>query len=305
MLGSSFHVPSRVAPRTDLRGVVVLATALLVTLAGSLSPQIPERGAEGGRPSTVAGRVLDHESGVGVGAAVVSLGPLVAGSRGPGTRATDDEGAFRFVDVPPGRYLVTVTSLGYRALTDTLEVDADSEVRVAVRLSARPIALEPLVVTARRRPAFMGGFDERRAKGSSHAAFFDRDEIEEANPRVLSEMFTTVPGVEIRRGGLSDSIVVQGDPTTSRACRPDLFVNGNLTVVPEGFGVDDLFPPRDVEAVELYTILHDVPSRFRGPSRCGSLLVWLREEGEGERPASWMRWLAGLVALGATVLLAR
>ncbi|UBM58728.1 TonB-dependent receptor plug domain-containing protein [Marinilongibacter aquaticus] len=67
---------------------------------------------------TVSGRAVDEENGPAA-FATVSIPSL--------NRAmfTDERGGFAFLDVPKGRYVITVSSVGYLQATDTLEVKGD------------------------------------------------------------------------------------------------------------------------------------------------------------------------------------
>jgi hypothetical protein len=224
----------------------------------------------------------------------------------PLVRTTGAEGQFEFPDVPAGGYTLRIESLGYRPIVEVVDVSADSDVRLEIRVSASPLDLEPIVVVSPRRPAFMTGFEERRALGRNHAAFFTAAEIADRNPNLLTDLFVAVPGAYVEPGMLSNTMRVAGTPAGSafRGCSPDVWVNGVLNT---GVPVDEMFRPDQVAAVELYTLQHDVPGRFEGPRRCGALVVWLRDRGPDEPPwrPGWQRWLLVFGALGATILLAR
>ncbi|HZD03401.1 MAG TPA: carboxypeptidase regulatory-like domain-containing protein, partial [Longimicrobiales bacterium] len=226
------------------------------------------------------------------------------GAPGAGSQTTAEDGLFRFDDVPPQSYLLVVTSLGYHRFEDSLQVQPGREIRLVVHLSASPLELEPLMVVTARRPAFMDGFEERRSHARLHTAFFTHDEIQELDPRDVTELLRTVPGTFVAPGLFGDRLMVDGDVTRGGHCRPDVWVNGLLMI--GGPSYNDVYPPDDIAAVELYAIEHDVPQRFKGPRRCGALVIWLRERGPDEQfPAAWKRWLAALGFLGAAILLAR
>jgi protocatechuate 3,4-dioxygenase beta subunit len=68
------------------------------------------------RLSVVFGTVVDHETEVPIENATVSLGAQPDGARGTGTRVTDEAGRFRFEEVMPGTYTLTVAGFGYRTM---------------------------------------------------------------------------------------------------------------------------------------------------------------------------------------------
>jgi hypothetical protein len=72
----------------------------------------------------------------------------------------------------------------------------------------------------------------------------------------------------------------------------------------DGLPVDEMYPPDQIEAIELYTTRHEVPAEFAGRG-CGALVIWLRERDPSEFLPSWQRWLVALGAVAATILLVR
>src|SRR3954464_3633107 len=85
----------------------------------------------------VSGRVLEEGRGTPVGGATVRL-------TGSTARLTDSTGQFQFGDVVPGRYIVTVSSIGYRLRTVELNVTRDTS--VVFQLTRRVVSLDTVVV---------------------------------------------------------------------------------------------------------------------------------------------------------------
>ncbi|MEX1184228.1 MAG: carboxypeptidase-like regulatory domain-containing protein, partial [Gemmatimonadota bacterium] len=146
--------------------------------------------------SVVAGQVVDHATGAPVADAVIELTPRGAGGAVE-RRLSDSGGAFRFDDIEPGEYVFTATSLGYRSTEDVLEVAAQSNVSVEVRLTAAAIALQPIIVETTRRLWFMDGFEERRADARRHTGFFTSEEILARHPKYITDVFRSVPGATL------------------------------------------------------------------------------------------------------------
>jgi hypothetical protein len=289
----------------------LLVPAAIACLAGLADPAVAldqDTLRSAVRLSVVYGTVVDHETEAPVENATVSLGEGPDGTDGVGTRVTDVEGRFRFEQVRPGTYTLTVTGFGYRAMADTLNVRQESNVNVSIDLSASPIALAPIVVTTSRRPAFMAGFEERRARDRNHTAFFTREHIASRNLPFITDLISMTPGVWITPAGPFGNNLI-----FDRGCRPAVFVDGNRftdfeqPIAGTGgslFGVDATIQPDEVEAVEVYTIRHDVPQRF-GPA-CGALVIWLRQAEPGENDApGWRRWLIALGVFGVGVVIFR
>ncbi len=91
----------------------------------------------------VTGRVLDG-AGRPVAGAVVSLEEIRRGG------STDTTGVFLLARVPAGRYTLVARKLGYTAQTRAVLLDRD--LALDLTLSASPVVVEPISVTATRGP---------------------------------------------------------------------------------------------------------------------------------------------------------
>jgi len=275
----------------------VARSLTLAALVGGAGAWPSGLSAQNPRPDslpTVVGRVLEHETERPLAGAAVSLASGPGGTRGIGTRVTNDDGRFLFRRVPPGTYRILVTLLGYRDLQDTLQVTLGSDLDMVLPLSVSPIELEPLVVVTERRDwGIMGDFEARRRRG--FGTFFDREYIESRNPGRFTDLLRMVPGVRVLpRGQFDYSVRMRG------GCTPDVWVDGVRLVTPEG--LDQILHTMDVEAVEVYHS-STLPVQF-GSNNCGGILVWTRRgeaiEGGG---SFWKRvGIAGALAMLAFLL---
>lgn len=222
--------------------------------------------------ATVHGTVVAHGTGAPLAEAVVSLAAGPGGTRGVGTRVTDQSGVFLFRGVPPGSYTLEVGLLGYLTRRDTVRVDAGGDVTILAELSVSPIPLAPIQVVVRQpTPPGLEGFERRRR---TRAGFFiTRQQVEESHPRYVSDLLRMMPGASV---GPS---VYGGDVRLRGGCRPDLWIDGVHTV--SAASLDELVTPMDVEAIEVYRGV-ELPARF-GTSPCGAIIVWTRRP---PRPAT-------------------
>lgn len=258
--------------------------------AALLCPAVSGAQVADGRTSVVLGRVTDRSNGDAVADASIALEGVDE------VRISDANGRFEFPAVPPGDYVLTVISIGYEPMADTLRVPATSQVDMEVELVPTAVELDPLLVVASYSMAGkMAGFHRRRhAAPTGH--FLTRADFEERPSASVSQMLRRVPGIRViptRRAGMST-----GNDIVMRAnCRPTIYIDGVRTM-PGGLTVDELLAPRDIEGVEVYRGAQ-APAEF-APTECGAILFWTRPGGppEGNLPF----WRAVLVAAGFTAV---
>lgn len=232
---------------------------------------------------SIGGRVLEDLSDHPVPAASVEL--LPAGGRTAVWRAISDEAGTFSLDAPkPGRYRLRVEALGYATVTtpefDLLEKADTLQVEVLVAVEAVPLA--PLVVVSRRtgvessvRLVAVGYFDRRATWGSEGMGFghfIERDELRRSNPRYLSDVLRSVPGVRIEGGGGRRQVITLRTITSDQGrCIPPVFING----APFATGADanEVVVPADVIAVEVYPGM-TAPPQFNRGQACGAIVVW-------------------------------
>lgn len=283
--------PPRKLERALLWGRVASVSLILLSLSAQgpapLQGQVPDSA------SVVRGKVLEHETGTPLASAAVSLASGPGGTGGIGTRVTSSEGNFLFRRVPPGTYRVIVTLIGYRDLRDTLQVDLESDLDLILPMSVSPVELEPLVVAAKRRPrGIMGDFERRRR--SLSGTFFNREEIENRQPMLLTDLLRMVPGARVvPTSPYEYTVLLRG------SCRPALVVDGMRLLTEEG--MDRILPTMDLEAVEVYHA-PSLPVEF-GSNPCGAIVVWTRRGEPGLEGGGFWRRLAFAVGFVSLVFL--
>jgi len=118
----------------------MIRTLLLLALTGSLSFAQTYT-------STIRGTVKDTDTGVPLSNASVQLSPA---GQGIGTNA---EGTFRFDQIPVGRYILTVSYLGYETVTiPEILLESGKESIQEIRLSPAGRQLEEATVLSLSRP---------------------------------------------------------------------------------------------------------------------------------------------------------
>jgi Carboxypeptidase regulatory-like domain len=95
--------------------------------------------------ATAYGTVVEHASGAPLAQATVSLASGPGGTRGIGTRITNQQGGFLFQAVPPGTYTLVVSLMGYLTRRDTIRVAGGGGVRIRAELSMSLVPLDPSI----------------------------------------------------------------------------------------------------------------------------------------------------------------
>ena len=233
------------------------------------------------RTGRVRGRVVDTGTGSPVERAVVRV------SRTGVEGLTDHDGRFTLGDAPPGPQLIEIEHLTYGDHADSVRIVGDSTVTVTLAITPAAIGLQPLTVTAERRPRTPGlaGFFERMEGGGGY--FMTAEQIARRQPQRLSEVLRAVPGLSVTCGNasiLGSGCIMQFDRARTmdvrgreRECPVQYFLDGSRVSVE----ILEAIAPGQIAGLEVYSGLADVPPRFqRGPdTRCGVIAMWLKERG--------------------------
>ncbi|TVP49828.1 MAG: TonB-dependent receptor [Gemmatimonadales bacterium] len=276
--------------RAGFRHAAAAALVLLglASAGGSLHGQEPDVREE----SSVRGTVVDASSGRGIPAAFVEFvdqGGLVRASA-----TTGEDGAFLLSRVPRGEFRLRVSSLGYaRTTTAAARLEAGEALTLVVRVSPSALVLAPLEVTASVRVTspVLESFYARAERGFG-GVFLTRADIERAGPtRGVSDLVAGLTGVYLDSRpapGLPAGVFLSEGHSGSagRPCPVQVFLDGvpvdrrgGLSAgAQRGVQLDRLVTPAEVEGIEVYRSLAEVPPEFlTTDARCGVIAVWRRE----------------------------
>lgn len=255
----------------------------------------------------IRGRVLEDGGRSAVREAEVEI--VSADGRWSGSGVTDSTGFFRVQTPRADVYRITVRHVAYQPWTsDTIRLGTAETVSLEIRLGRTALPIEPLVVTARSHPR-LAEFDERRLN-RTFGRFLTREDIEARGTNRTSELFRTIPGIQlvpvVRRNRTTSSgnmVAMRGGLGT---CSPSIFIDGlSARQYPEST-IDDMLSPSHIEGVEVYTSATTAPPRYNEGTGCGVILFWTRAgTDEDGRPWNWKRVAAGVAALGLIILLVR
>ena len=213
-------------------------------------------------PGRIAGRVTEEgRRNLGLSNVEVTvLSPARAGT------VTDEGGRFNLTDVEPGSVEVQFTHLSYASRTTTLIVQPGRTVEINASMSAQPIELEAIEVTVRSAYLERNGF-YRRAR--TWGRQFTRADLDDLDPRNLSDVFWRIPGVGVQYG-LNGAQAVSG---RSRTCTLDVYLDGKKL---PGWDLDWI-SPWSLEGMEVYRGV-DTPVQYQSvlEGGCGVVLLWTK-----------------------------
>jgi hypothetical protein len=208
----------------------------------------------------LVGQVVDQESGRPVDGVEIRLLPTEQ------TATADAQGRFEIEDITSGALQIELRRIGYEPRIDTIAAFPGVTLELTISMAARPIVLEPMVVTVRSRHLEAAGF-YRRARSAAGGRQFTREDIERRNAFELTQMFDVIPSVRAERDGFGDWVLRS---TRGDRCELSVWIDGMRT---PGFDINT-YPVDWVEAMEVYVGAF-VPGEYYDP--CGVVLIWTRQ----------------------------
>ncbi|SEM01055.1 TonB dependent receptor [bacterium A37T11] len=226
----------------------------------------------------IHGQVRNSHNGQAIPYATASLPALSLST------LTDQQGAYRFSQVPSGDYLVQIKSLGMLAQEKNIHLQQQSQQELNFLMEEEVLSLNEVQVVA----------TEESGKGAATASRIDRQAIDHLQATSLADILQLVPGnlannpnltsvnqVALRQigtdnvGSLGTSLIINGVPVSNNA---NLQLNntpksgvlaGYATTA--GGGVDfRQFSADNVESVE---VIRGIPSVEYGDLTSGAVVV--------------------------------
>jgi outer membrane cobalamin receptor len=243
--------------------VAIVVVALLVGSACAAQGQV------------VTGVVRDRDSGDPIPNANVLIDGTVLGG------ATDNVGRFRITDVPPGKYEVSVTVVGFKKETRPVTVVEGKEAYLSVDLVRAAIEVAPVVVTAARRE------QDALDVPVSFSVITDQD-IAKRSVATPDEALRYASGVTVNES----QVGVRGSSGFNRGAgsRLLLLVDGVPALAGDTGDIRwDLLPPDEIQRIE---IVKSASSSLYGSSALGGVINIVTRP-IGESPVTHVRLSAG------------
>jgi len=252
-----------------------LLVAAFVSFGGRLPGQSPSPNA-----AILIGRVLDVvDSGAIANAGIQIVGTTL-------DDRSDGRGRYRIASVPAGVYEIEVRSFRYKPIRRSVTFVAGDSVRLDIYMEHVPALLSEIVVHGRalRVPHGFEAIYERGARG--WGTFITSEQIDSLNPRDIKTMFEPIKGMFVSQNGVYFNRCY-GSPKLWGEYA-ELWIDGDRVTKFQNFsrsatdprGMNEYLeqlPPRDVQAIEVYTSSGSIPAEFTsGGSPCAVIAVWTK-----------------------------
>jgi iron complex outermembrane receptor protein len=133
---------------------------------------------------TLTGLVVDAETNQPIfGVNVIILNTFLGS-------ATDHEGKFTIKNIPPGKYKLRLSAIGYETKLLDLTINPGEEIDLKISLKPTAYAVEPVLVTATRR-------EQRLSEVPVSSTVVESDIISTRNNLQIDDVLRYVPGVNM------------------------------------------------------------------------------------------------------------
>jgi hypothetical protein len=247
-----------------LPGLLLLAALLTLHAPAALQAQ------------TLRGKVTDGRTQAPLADVLVSL--LDEDANALVQTETAADGSFTLAAPAPGEYYIRGEKLSYQTVTDGIFVleSTDAVMSLAFFLNPAPTELEGIDVriarAETRRRLRNAGFYQRAASGFGR--FIGPDEIEKRPVFVFGDFLRNIPGIRFDGEQITFRNPNAG-PGGSQNCSPIIYIDAAR--VNADFGITTLIQPEEVEGIEVYRGVAQVPLEWGGINgACGALVIWTK-----------------------------
>ncbi|MGH7559585.1 MAG: carboxypeptidase regulatory-like domain-containing protein [Gemmatimonadales bacterium] len=178
---------------------------------------------------------------------------------------SNSNGEFAFHGLVPGKYVIQAAAIGYATLLAPIEVKPLEMVEIIFEAQPEAVTLPTLEV----HQPVRGTADFLRRRASGRGRYFTRQDIEKRNPGSIADLMRMVPGIRVECRGIVCRVY---SVRSSRNCGPAYFMDG----IPTDPAAVWMTPPRDLEAIEIYSGPSETPPELEFGASCGAIVLWTR-----------------------------
>lgn len=190
---------------------------------------------------------------------------------------SDEAGAFRLSGLPGGTQSIEVRQIGYAPRRYAVDLSPHRASTLSVVLEERAVVLEAVEV-AGKKGSGIPGFDARQKRG--FGSFITRDDIEKRGAIRTTDLFRTIPGVQVNWNG--SGYTVQMSRASTGYCPVQYYIDGSPFLASPDDDMDSIVQPQDIQAIEVYKGATETPAEFQGSggAACGTIVIWTRRGGQ-------------------------
>jgi hypothetical protein len=235
------------------------------------------------KPSHLQGQIVDS-AGRSVRSAIVETDDP------PRATISDENGYFRFTELPAGPITVRVRRIGFSGTEFQLRLPPDSTVNIGVKLFPAAQVLEAVHVDAGAEAAHpqlaQTGFYQRMRAGWGHMVTPEEIDKRRKSVPTASSFLQDIVGVKVshgqggggRRGqGGGTGALILGKSPKGTDCMMNLIMNGQPVKLAAGETFDQFVSANELYAIEVYAHAVDIPGEYQqllGTDFCGAVVVW-------------------------------
>ena len=279
--------------------VRTLRTPKLLLFAAAVAALLPP--AVAAQTGRVTGSVLNASNNSPIGVAQIRVGDTGLGG------VTGENGRFVVLSVPVGVHEVFVERIGYRTMSETVQVSADQTAVLEFRLSETALELDEIVVTG------TPGASSRRELGNSVGSVRAAT-LEYTPSQSLTEILNgQTTGLQQWRNegqvGGGSKIVLRGINSISQDVQPLIYVDGvrmnnnqgiwgnrsSINPGPQGAQTSpnplDLIDSDNIERVEV--VRGAAATTLYGTEAAGGVIQIFNKQGRAGQEATWTAEMTG------------
>jgi len=241
------------------------------------------------KPAHFQGQVVDS-AGHPLKAAIVETDDP------PKAVVSDDQGFFRFNELPAGPITVRVRRIGFEGIEFQLRLMADSTLSVGVRLLPVAQVMETVKIDANAEATHpqlaSTGFYQRMRAGWGHMITPEEIDRRRKTAPEASSFLQDIIGVKVQHaqasrstgrngrvgaGGGAGGALITGKTPQGGDCVMNLIVNKQPAKLQPGETFDMLFSVNELYAIETYAHAAEIPAEYQqllGNDFCGAIVVW-------------------------------